>query len=311
MINWPSKTYWKANHRIFSERDTFDVRCLSSIQNPCSNSLLFMKEVTSDTIDKLSSIHGSIIIATPVYRTAISQLQETNGFIFDEDPRYQFAAILEPLWNTPSLRGLFAWDEKYKAYFGKDVIISPDVYMEPNVTIGENSVIGEHVSILTGARIGPNVIIGSNSIIRENAVIGGWGFGIAQKKGCRSIRIPHIGGVSIGANVEIGALTTICSGTIDPTVIGDCVKIDDHVHIAHNCVVGEKTIVTACAEISGSVKIGRNCWIAPNVSIINGISIGNDATVGIGAVILKPVEDNAVLVGNPGKVIRINVAENA
>lgn len=311
MINWPLGTYWGEKYPIFSEQDNFAINCLSSIFNPSSNSLLFIKEVTGQLIEELTSIHGSIIITKPEYRSVVKHLSASNGFVFDDDPRYKFAEILEPLCNTVSLRGTFTWNEKYQAYLGKDVSISTDVYIEPNVTIGDNAVIGEHVRIFSGARIGPNVKIGANSVIRENAVIGGWGFGIAQKKGCRSIRIPHIGGVSVGAHVEIGALTTICSGTIDPTVIGDCVKIDDHVHIAHNCVIGENTIVTACAEISGSVKIGRDCWIAPNVSIINGISIGNNATVGIGAVILKPVEDNAVVVGNPGKVIRMNSAENA
>lgn len=310
MINWPPETYWKENYMVFSERETFDVHCLSSTQNPCSNSLLFIKEATLEIINKLSSIHESIIITKPAYRMEVSHLLESNGFIFDEDPRYQFAAILEPLWNALSLRGPLTWDDKHLACLGRNVTIPASVYLEPNVTIGDNAVIGEHASIFSGAKIGPNVIIGSNSIIRENAVIGGWGFGIAQKKDCRSIRIPHIGGVIIGEHVEIGALTTICSGTIDPTVIEDSVKIDDHVHIAHNCMIGENTIVTACAEISGSVKIGQNCWISPNVSIINGISIGNNATVGIGTVILKPVEDNAVVVGNPGKIIRMKAVEN-
>ncbi|WP_319756992.1 UDP-3-O-(3-hydroxymyristoyl)glucosamine N-acyltransferase [uncultured Sphaerochaeta sp.] len=311
MINWPLETYWGDKYPIFSEQDYFAINCLSSIFNPSSNSLLFIKEVTGPLIEELSSIHGSIIITKPEYRSVVKHLSALNGFVFDDDPRYKFAEILEPLCNTVSLRGTFTWNEKYQAYLGKDVSISTDVYIEPNVTIGDNAVIGEHVRIFSGARIGPNVKIGANSVIRENAVIGGWGFGIAQKKGFRSIRIPHIGGVIIGENVEIGALTTICSGTIDPTMIQDFVKIDDHVHIAHNCVIGKNTVVTACAEISGSVNIGYNCWIAPNVSIINGISISNDATVGIGAVILKPVEDNAVVVGNPGKVIRINIAENA
>lgn len=296
---------------VFSERDTFDVHCLSSIQNPCNNSLLFIKEITESIIEKLLAIHESIIIVKPVYQSVVNQLSGSNGLIFDEDPRYQFATILEPLWDASSLRGSFVRDDKHLACLGRNVTIPASVYLEPNVTIGDNTVIGEHVSIFSGAKIGPNVIIGSNSIIRENAVIGGWGFGIAQKKGCRSIRIPHIGGVNIGDDVEIGALTTICSGTIDPTVIEDHVKIDDHVHIAHNCMIGKNTIITACAEISGSVKIGQDCWIAPNVSIINGISIGNNATVGIGAVILKPVEDNAVVVGNPGKIIRMNDVENA
>ena len=271
MLNWPLETYWSEKYPIVSERDTFSIRSLSSALYPRNNSLLFVKEVTETVIDKLSSIQESIIITKPEYRSDLEFLDTLNGFIFDDEPRYKFAEILEPLCNSVLLRGSYIWNEKYQAYLGKDVSIPVDTYIEPNVTIGNGAVIGKNVSIFTGARIGPNVKIGSNSIIRENAVIGGWGFGIAKKKDCRLIRIPHIGGVIIGEHVEVGALTTICSGTIDPTVIENSVKIDDHVHIAHNCVIGENTVVTACAEVSGSVNIGHNCWIAPNVSIINGI----------------------------------------
>lgn len=133
------------------------------------------------------------------------------------------------------------------------------------------------------------------------------GFCIAQKKGCRPIRLPHIGGVHIDQYVEIGALTTVCSsGTIDPTIIEDEVRIDDHVHIAHNCVLKEKVIITINAEISGSTSVGENSWIAPNVSIINGISIGSNVTLELGSVVIKDVEDYSVVVGNLRRVICIN-----
>ena len=306
MVNWPNENYWTEKYDIVSDKHIFVINEISTNTNPKSNSLIFSKVIDEQILNAFADLHGSIIITKPEFQELVSELKQYNGFIFDEDPRYRFAEVLESFWTPQSLRGTFIWNQQHQIYTGKNVNIHPSSYIEPHVIIGDNSVVQEGVSIFSGAKIGPNVTIGSYSVVRENAVIGGWGFGIALKKGCRPIRLPHIGGVRIGQRVEIGALTTVCSGTIDPTIIEDEVKIDDHVHIAHNCVFKEKVIVTANAEISGSTSVGENSWIAPNVSIINGISIGSNVTSGLGSVVIKDVEDYSVVVGNPGRVIRMN-----
>jgi UDP-3-O-[3-hydroxymyristoyl] glucosamine N-acyltransferase len=115
--------------------------------------------------------------------------------------------------------------------------------------------------------------------------------------------LPHLGGVVLGDDVEVGSLTTVCRGTLADTILRDGCKIDDHVHIAHNIDVGEDAFVIACAEVSGGVKIGRRAWIAPNASILNQLSVGDDSVVGLGAVVVRSVPDGAVVVGNPAKPI--------
>ena len=95
----------------------------------------------------------------------------------------------------------------------------------------------------------------------------------------------------------MGSNNTIARGTINNTIIEDHVKIDDNVHIAHNCCISKNTIITACVEISGSVKVGKNCWIGPNSSIIQKINIGNNCTIGIGAILTKDVKDNSKIMG--------------
>lgn len=303
IISWPSKTYWKENYKVFSEQETFNVSCISSIHSPCSHSLLFVKELTPEIVHKLSSIKDSIIVTTPAYKTEVNHLLETNGFIFDENPRYKFAEILEPFWKVSSLRGTLIWNEKYQAYLGSNVSINPGVHIEPYVTIGDNSTIGENVYLMSGVKIGPNVRIGNNSIIRENSVVGGWGFGFALEDRKSVIRLPHIGGVLIGESVEVGALTTICSGTIDPTIIEDNVLIDDNVIIAHNCRIGKSSIITGGVAIAGSVVIEENCWIAPHVAIIQKVVIGKNSTLGIGSIVMNSIKANSVVLGNPARLI--------
>ena len=102
----------------------------------------------------------------------------------------------------------------------------------------------------------------------------------------------------------LGALNTVARGTLEDTVIFDNVKTDDHVHIAHNVVIGANTMIAACAEISGSVRIGKGVWIGANASIINQIEIDDYALVGIGAIVTKSVASGKVVAGNPARVLR-------
>jgi UDP-3-O-[3-hydroxymyristoyl] glucosamine N-acyltransferase len=113
--------------------------------------------------------------------------------------------------------------------------------------------------------------------------------------------MPHLGGVEIENNVVIGANNTIVAGTINPTRIGENTKFDDHVHFAHNCIAGKSCFITACAQFSGSIVLGDRVWIGPNSSLFQGIQIGDDAIVGIGAVVLKDVLEGEIIIGNPGK----------
>ena len=173
--------------------------------------------------------------------------------------------------------------------------ISPHASIHPTANIGQNVtiadfatigpyvIIGDGAEIRSGVTIGPHVKIGRNCLIKSNSVIGQEGFGIEKDGARNNLRLPHIGSAIIGDYVEIGALNTVCSGTLDPTLVGDYVKTDDHVHIAHNVEIGRNCIVTACAEIFGSVRIGEYTWLGPNCSIINNVDIGVGVFIGIGS----------------------------
>ena len=173
----------------------------------------------------------------------------------------------------------------------ENIEIGPFSLIEPNVKIGSNTRIGSQVKLYKGTEIGRDCVIKSGSIV------GGQGFGFGFSDDKTPQRIPHNGGVIIGDNVEIGANNVVCSGTFSPTIIQDHVKLDDLVFIAHNCKIGNKTMIAACAQLSGSVSIGSGCWIGPNCSIINQVNIGDNVTVGIGSVITKSIEDKVKVMG--------------
>lgn len=215
------------------------------------------------------------------------------------NPRLAFARLLAEYFQ-PHPSGVVAASSR----IGRDVRIGTNVTIGEYCVIHDGAEIGDNTELRHHVVIGRNVRIGVSCLIKSHSVIGEEGFGIEKDENGLNIRVPHIGGVVIGDCVEIGALNTVCSGTVEPTVIGSHVKTDDHVHIGHNCRIGENTILTACAELSGSVTIGKDVWLAPNCSILNGLKIGDDAFVGLGAVVINNCEAGGLYAGSPARLLR-------
>jgi UDP-3-O-[3-hydroxymyristoyl] glucosamine N-acyltransferase LpxD len=215
------------------------------------------------------------------------------------NPRLAFAQVLQQFFArrrapavSPSARIARGARVGARPFIGEFVVIGDDVH------VGDDAVILDHVVILGPTRIGDRVTI------KPHTVIGAEGFGVEFDENGTPVRIPQLGGVIVGSDVEFGSLTTVCSGTVEPTVVGDFVKCDDHVHIAHNCVVGARTIITAGAIISGSVSIGSDAWLGPNCCVMNGASLGDRSFVGLGAVVTKSVDVGAVVAGNPARFLK-------
>jgi len=195
---------------------------------------------------------------------------------------------------------------------GKDVAIAPYTVLADRVVIGDRSVVYSGVFIGERSKIGSDCLIYSNVSIRENssigsrviihsgAVIGSDGFGFIPVEG-RQYKIPQVGFVEIGDDVEIGANTAIDRARFDKTVIGSATKIDNLVHIAHNVVVGENCIIVAQAGISGSTTIGRGATLAGQAGLVGHINIGEGAIVAAQAGVTKSVPANTVVSGYPAQ----------
>ena len=152
------------------------------------------------------------------------------------------------------------------------VVIGAGTVLQDGVIIGENTLIAPNVTICHGVEIGKNVVI------HPGVVIGADGFGIANDKG-KWIKIPQIGGVKIGNDVEIGANTTVDRGAIEDTIIGDGVKLDNQIQVGHNVIIGKNTVIAGCTGIAGSTIIGENCIIGGGVGIGGHIEIVDNVTI--------------------------------
>jgi UDP-3-O-[3-hydroxymyristoyl] glucosamine N-acyltransferase LpxD len=273
---------------------------VSTLKNPRDNTLIFVNSLNEEDIKKLNKIKSCLILLNKNNSYSCS---DSNCLLYVDRPRREYAKILDFI-----LKSQHKENKKYILkdgyYIGESVFIGKNTIIEPLVFIDNDVIIGENCIIKTGAKIRGNVVIGTNCIIKENCVIGDDGFGVERDEDGITYKIPHLGGVNIGDSVEVGALSCICQGTIDPTIIQDYVKIDDCVFIAHNCFIDKGTMIIANAEVSGSVHIGTNCWIAPNSCIRDRIVVGNNTIVGMGAVVIKNIDSNVVVVGNPAKKMK-------
>jgi UDP-3-O-[3-hydroxymyristoyl] glucosamine N-acyltransferase len=184
------------------------------------------------------------------------------------------------------------------AYIDEQVVIGDNVKIFPHVYVGAESQIGENTILYPGVKLYHQTVIGRHCIIHAGAVIGSDGFGFAPDRENYK-KIPQIGNVVIGDNVEIGANSTIDRATMGSTVIRDGVKLDNQVQVAHNVEIGENTVIAAQTGISGSTKVGRNCQVGGQVGMAGHIRIGNNVRVGAQSGIVNDVPDNEVLIGSP------------
>lgn len=156
--------------------------------------------------------------------------------------------------------------------------IGAGAYIGPNCVVGDGAEIGAGSRLVANVTICHGVRIGARVLVHPGAVIGADGFGIAREPD-GWIKVPQLGGVTIGDDVEIGANTTIDRGAIDDTVIEDGVKLDNLIQVAHNVRIGAHTVIAGCTGISGSATIGRNCMIAGGVGIGGHLEIPDGTVV--------------------------------
>ncbi len=173
------------------------------------------------------------------------------------------------------------------------VILGDHVHLGAGSVVEEGSVIGDYTEVSPNAVIRHHVRIGRRCVIQSGAVIGTDGFGFARDAG-RWVKIPQLGSVHIGDDVEIGANSTIDRGAMSDTVIEDGVKIDNLVQIGHNCHVGAHSAMAGCVGVSGSARIGERVLLGGGVGVGGHISIANDVVVTGMTMVSRPINQPGV-----------------
>lgn len=179
------------------------------------------------------------------------------------------------------------------------VILEKNVKIYPNCYIGKNVTIKENTILFSGVKIYHDCIIGANNIFHSGVIIGSDGFGFAPNGNINYKKISQIGNVVVGNDVEIGANSTIDRATMGSTVIGNGVKLDNLIQIAHNVEIGEHTVIAAQTGIAGSSKIGKNCMIGGHVAISGHLSIANEVKIAGQSGIASSIKKEGRIVQGP------------
>lgn len=253
---------------------------------------------TSTRLKKLlEATQAGAVILNPKNREATNKPR-----IVCDNPSAYFArvtALLNPV--EPAMPGVHP-----TAVVEPDAVIASSASIGPFVHVGRGARIGERVIVGAGCAVGDRVEIGEDTrlyprvvvyhqcqlgarvILHSGAVIGADGFGLANEDG-RWLKIPQIGRVVIGDDVEIGANTTIDRGALEDTVIEEGVKLDNQIQVAHNVHIGAHSAMAGCVGIAGSARIGRNCMVGGAGMILGHLNIADNVSVSSGTLITKSI----------------------
>ena len=283
-MNYTVKNISKIFDVKFFGDENFYIDQVSSIECATERSIVFLSD--KKYLKLLNRTKSKVVITTEEFAEFCN-----NNVIISKNPYLLFAKISQLINKEANLNyNIHKSVISYTKKLGDKILIEPNTVIGKNVAIGgesfvgSNSYIGDNVKIGSGARIFQNVtiyknvVIGRNVVIHSGTVVGSDGFGYANENNSW-IKIPQIGSVEIGNNVEIGSNTSIDRGTLDNTIIGSGVKIDNQIQIAHNVEIGENTAIAGCVGIAGSAKIGKNCTIGGGAGIQGHISICDNTQI--------------------------------
>ncbi len=212
-------------------------------------------------------------------------------------PRLVFAKILTEYFTPSTDIDVINDVERHRK--------NPNLKIADNVFIAEGVEIGDGTVIHSGVVIHTNTRIGQSCVLKANCSIATEGLGLELDRETDLLfKFPQLGGVVLGDHVEVGPSSTIRRSALDHTIIHRGTKLGSMVNIGHNCQVGENNIFTCNIIMSGSSRVGDQCFIGVGVLIREGLSVGSDVTLGMGAILTKDVPDGETWVGNPAKPLK-------
>jgi UDP-3-O-[3-hydroxymyristoyl] glucosamine N-acyltransferase len=221
-------------------------------------------------------------------------------------------ALAQVLWALRRAREGSLRQDPAGFWRGEEVSIGSGCRIAPGAVLESGVELGEGCQVEAGALLRSGVRVGPRCHVHPGAQLGVDGYGYAWPAGGgRALQLPHMGGLVLGEEVTVGPGSTLCAGTIDPTEIGDGVKIDGQVYVGHNARIGSGTMICAQSVIGGSDVLGRDIWVGPGCVLKHKISVGDKATLGIGSVVMKPVEPGCTVMGDTASEVRSRLRREA
>jgi len=180
---------------------------------------------------------------------------------------------------------------------GRDVVLGERVVLGPRTILGDGVAVGADSRLMPGVTVYAGVRIGARCVLHTGVVLGSDGFGFAREREGSYVKVPQLGGVMVGDDVEIGANTTVDRGAIDDTVIGNGVKLDNQIQVGHNVAIGEHTVIAAQTGIAGSTTIGARCTVGGQAGFAGHIVVVDDVVIGGGTSVTGSIRVAGVYAG--------------
>lgn len=259
-------------------------------------------------------------LANPIYKKYLSSTQASAVILSEKEAEFcSTTAIISanPYFIYAKIAAMFDQPHCPEGGVHPTAAIGEGVMMDGSVSIGANAVIGQHVKIGSNVSIGPGCVIGDfveigehallaanvtlyhkvkigkRTSIASGAVIGSDGFGFANQQN-KWHKVPQLGSVVIGDDVDIGANTTIDRGAMEDTIIENGVKLDNLIQVGHNVCIGENTIIAGCTAIAGSTTIGKNCMIGGSVCFAGHIHVHDNVMITGMTAVTKSIRESGI-----------------
>jgi UDP-3-O-[3-hydroxymyristoyl] glucosamine N-acyltransferase len=284
------KAFSGENIQILNKENFTPIINVKPILSADKDSLVFIDVKTKNKLSLIFQTKATVIICDFIPED--EKIYADKCLVIASNPKLLFAKVINEATKS---------NINYSIH--PTAVIHPEANISEHCSIGPYCIIGKceigDQTILKGnCTLYDNVRIGNNVMIDSGAVIGAAGFGFVREEDGTPVPFPQLGGVVIGDFVEIGANVCIDRGALQDTIIGAHTKIDNFVQVSHNVVIGNKTYIIGQCLIAGSVIIGDNCWIAAS-RIMNKVCIGDNVTVGFGALVLNNIKSDQTYMGVP------------
>lgn len=283
-------------YRVFGD-PARQIRAVCAPENAAAGTLSFVSGSAQALGERIAAASANAVIVGRDFGQA-EALAADRTIVAVDDPMLFFIRCVE--WLFPA---------------GRPPGIHPGAFVDPGAQLGEGCrieagavvdagcMIGPGATLESGVRVHGCVRIGCNALVQANSVIGATGMAFGREAGGAYRPFPHLGGVRIGDDVQIGPNTTIVRGMLKDTEIGPGTKIGNQVNVGHNVSIGRHCFISAGATLCGSVVLEDSCWIAPGAVILNHVRIGRGGRVGLGAVVTRDVGPGVLVAGHPARVV--------